>query len=61
MRYMKMSLIYVIRKCPGEGKKPGGAVEIDSSSFFASRCPPFAGFFTNLWVKFRVGGGNNRR
>jgi hypothetical protein len=44
MRDMKMSLIYEIRKRPVAEKRPDGAVEIDSSSFFAVPLPPFAGF-----------------
>jgi len=35
MRDMKISLIYEIRKCPVAEKRPDGAVEIGSSSFFA--------------------------
>jgi len=48
MRKMKMTLIYEIRKCPVAGKKPDGAVEIDSSSFFAVPLPYLCRIFTNL-------------
>jgi len=54
MRNMKMSLIYEIRKCPVAEKKPDGAVEIDSSSFFAVPLPSLYRIFANRWVKFRV-------
>jgi len=54
MRNMKMSLIYEIKKCPVAEKKPDGAVEIDSSSFFAVPLPSLYRIFTNLWVKFSV-------
>jgi hypothetical protein len=54
MRDMKMSLIYEIRKCPVAEKKPDGAVEIDSSSFFAVPLPYLCRIFTNLWVKLLV-------
>jgi len=39
MRDMKMSLIYEIIKRPVAEKRPDGAVEIDSSSFFAVPLP----------------------
>jgi len=52
MRNMKMSLIYEIRKCPVVEKKPDGAVEIDSSSFFAVPLPSPCRIFIDLWVKF---------
>jgi len=39
MRNMKISLIYEIRKCPVAERKPDGAEEIDSSSFFAVPLP----------------------
>jgi len=52
MRNMKMSLIYEIRKYPVAEKRPDGAVEIDSSSFFAVPLPSLCRIFTNLWVKF---------
>jgi hypothetical protein len=54
MRNMKMSLIYEIRKCPAAEKKPDGAVEINSSSFFAAPLPFLCQDFTNLWVKFSL-------
>jgi hypothetical protein len=48
MRNMKMSLIYETRKCRVAEKKPDGAVEIDSSSFFAVPMPYLCRIFTNL-------------
>jgi len=52
MRDMKMSLIYEIRKRPGAEKRPDGAVEIDSSSFFAVPLPSLCLDFGNPWAKF---------
>jgi hypothetical protein len=49
---MKMLLIYEIGKCPVAEKKPDGAVEIDSSSFFAVPLPFLCRIFTNPCVKF---------
>jgi hypothetical protein len=52
MGNMKMSLIYEIRKCSVAEKKPDGAVEIGSSSFFAVPLPSLSLIFTNLRAKF---------
>jgi hypothetical protein len=49
---MKMSQIYEIRKRPVVKKRPDGAVEIDSSSFFAVPLPSLCWIFKNLCVKF---------
>jgi len=56
MRNMKMSLIYEIKKCSVAEKKPDGAVEIDSSSFFAVPLPSPCRIFIDLWVKFSLQG-----
>jgi hypothetical protein len=52
MRNMMMALINEIRKCTITEKRPDGAVEIDSSSFFAVPLPSLYRIFTIMWVKF---------
>jgi len=55
MRNMKMTLIYEIRKCPVAEKKPDGAVEIDSSSFFAVPLPSLCRIIINFRGSSLVG------
>jgi len=48
MRNTRIALINKIKKCPVAEKKPDGAVEKDSSSFFVASLPSLCRVFINM-------------